>query len=70
MSVMRGLTLTLRGQARLHTLNLVMEKQMGAGEATYLLGPSERHTWRILAAYRERDATTWPSTLWRADTRA
>jgi len=56
MSVMRGLTLTLQEQARLQTLNLVLEKQMGVGEAAYLLGLSERHTWRILAAYRREGA--------------
>jgi len=37
-------------------LNLVLEKQMGVGEAAYLLGLSERHTWRILAAYRREGA--------------
>ena len=56
MSVMGGLTLTQKEQARLQTLNLVLEKQMGVGEATYLLGLSERHTWRILAAYRKEGA--------------
>jgi transposase len=56
MSVMRGLTLTQREQARLQTLNLVLEKQMGVGKAAYLLGLSERHVWRILAAYRREGA--------------
>jgi len=56
MSVMRGLTLKLQEQTRLQTLNLVLEKQMGVGEAAYLLGLSERHTWRILASYREEGA--------------
>jgi len=56
MSVMRGLTLTQKEQARLQTLNLVLEKQMGVGEAAYLLGLSKRHTWRILAAYRREGA--------------
>ena len=56
MSVMRGLTLTEQEQARLQTLNLVLEKQMEVGEAAYLLGLSERHTWRILAAYRSEGA--------------
>jgi transposase len=53
---MGGLTLTQKEQARLQTLNLVLEKQMGVGEAAYLLGLSERHTWRILAAYRKEGA--------------
>jgi len=56
MSVMRGLTLTLQEQTRLQTLNLVLGKQMGVREAAYLLGLSERHTWRILAAYRREGA--------------
>ena len=29
---------------------------MGVGEAAYVLGLSERHTWRILAAYRKARA--------------
>ena len=37
-------------------MNLVLEKQMGVGEAAYLLGLSERHTWRILASYRKEGA--------------
>ena len=56
MSVMKGLTLTLQEQSRLQVLNLVLEKQMGVGEAAYLLGLSERHTWRILATYRREGA--------------
>ena len=54
---MIGLTLTQQEQARLQTLNLVLEGQMGAGEAAYVLGLSERHTWRILASYRKAGAT-------------
>jgi len=53
---MGGLTLTQSEQARLQTLNLVLEKQMGVKEAAYLMGLSERHTWRILAAYRRKGA--------------
>ena len=33
-------------------MNLVLEGRMGVGEAAVVLGLSERHTWRILAAYR------------------
>ncbi len=54
---MRGLTLTQQEQARLQTMNLVLEGRMGAGEAAYVLGLSERHTWRILASYRIAGAT-------------
>src|SRR4030042_1474930 len=56
MSVMKGLTLTQKEQGRLQTLNLVLEGMMGVGEAAYILGLSERHTWRILAAYRKNGA--------------
>ena len=52
MSVMGGLTLTQQEQGRLQTLNLVLEGRMGVAEAAVVLGLSERHTWRILAAYR------------------
>ena len=52
MSVMGVLTLTQREQGRLQTLNLVLEGRMGVAEAAVVLGLSERHTWRILAAYR------------------
>ena len=50
---MRGLTLTQKEQGRLQTLNLVMEGRLGVGEAAYIMGLSERHTWRILASYRK-----------------
>lgn len=53
---MGGLTLTQREQARLQVLNRVLERQMGVGEAAQVLGLSERHTWRILAAYRKEGA--------------
>ena len=56
MSVMRRLTLTQREQTRLQTLNLVLGGQIGMREAASLLGLSERHTWRILAAYRKDGA--------------
>jgi len=53
---MKGLTLTQREQGRLQTLNLVLEGKMGVGEAAYVLGLSERHTWRILSEYRKGGA--------------
>ena len=37
-------------------MNLVLAGKMGVGEAAYILGLSERHTWRILAAYRKYGA--------------
>lgn len=57
MSVMKGLTLTEREQARLQVMNLVLDGQMGTAEAAVTLGLSDRHTWRILAAYRREGAT-------------
>lgn len=53
---MGGLTLTQQEQARLQTLNRVLGRQIGVGEAAYVLGLSERHTRRILAAYRKEGA--------------
>jgi transposase len=50
---MKGLTLTQKEQTRLQTFNLVLEGQIGVREASELLGLSERHAWRVLAAYRE-----------------
>ena len=53
---MRGLTLTTREQTRLQILNEVLERRWSVGEATQILGVSERHTWRLLAAYRKEGA--------------
>lgn len=53
---MKGLTLTQREQSRLEILNRVLERQLSVGQASHLLGVSERHAWRILAAYRKAGA--------------
>ena len=53
---MKGLTLTTREQTRLRIMNGVLERQWTVVEAAQLLGVSERHTWRLLAAYKEDDA--------------
>lgn len=53
---MRGLTLTAQEQARLQVLNAVVTKQCAASQAAEVLGVSERHVWRLLAAYREEGA--------------
>src|SRR3989304_94283 len=53
MSVMKGLTLTNREQNRLSIMNAVLDGRWGVAEAAQLIGVSERHTWRLLAAYRE-----------------
>ena len=53
---MKGLTLTAKEQARLQVLNAVVAKQWAASQAAEVLGVSERHIWRLLAAYREEGA--------------
>ena len=53
---MKGLTLSTKEQNRLHVLNGVLERQWTVAGAAQLLGVSERHTWRVLAAYREEGA--------------
>ena len=53
---MKGLTLTQREQSRLQVLNRLVEQQLTTREATAILGLSERHTWRMLAAYRKEGA--------------
>ena len=46
----------MKEQTRLHILNGVLERQWAVAEAAQLLGVSERHTWRLLAAYRKEGA--------------
>ena len=53
---MEGLTLTKKEQTRLGIMNAVLERQWRVVEAAELLGVSERHTWRLLAAYRKEGA--------------
>ncbi|MFH1140267.1 MAG: helix-turn-helix domain-containing protein [Chloroflexota bacterium] len=53
---MKGLTLTTKEQTRLRIMNGALERQWTVAEAAQLLGVSERHTWRLLAAYREEGA--------------
>ena len=50
---MRGLTLTTKEQSRIQVLNGVMEGKVTVAKAAGLMGVSERHAWRLLAAYRE-----------------
>lgn len=54
---MRGLILSQQEQARLQVLNSVLEKRCSMVEAASLLRVSERHGWRLLAAYRREGAT-------------
>ena len=53
---MKGLTLSQKEQARLETLNRVLAGHLRVNEAALVLGVSERHTWRMLAAYRKDGA--------------
>lgn len=57
MSVMKGLTLTTKEQNRLSIMNAVLERRLAVTEAAQLIGVSERHTWRLLAAYRKEGAS-------------
>ena len=41
---------------RLHIMNGVLERQWVVAEAAQLIGVSERHAWRLLAAYRKEGA--------------
>ena len=50
---MKGLTLTTKEQSRIQVLNGVLEGKVTAVEAAGLMEVSERHTWRLLAAYRK-----------------
>ena len=53
---MKGLTLTTREQSRIAVLNGVLEREATVAEAAGLMGVSERHAWRLLAAYRKEGA--------------
>ncbi len=53
---MKGLTLSAKEQNRLQALNGVMSGQWCVSEAAQVLGESERHGWRLLAAYKKEGA--------------
>ena len=53
---MEGLILTRKEQTRLQVLNGVLEHQVRVDEAAQVLAVSQRHLWRILAAYRKEGA--------------
>ena len=53
---MRGLTLTTKEQTRIQVLNAVLEGEVTAVKAAGLMGVSERHGRRLLAAYRKEGA--------------
>ena len=50
---MEGLTLSRKEQGRVRTLNQVLEGVWRVDEAARVMGVSERHVWRLLAAYRK-----------------
>ena len=50
------MTLNQNEQTRLKVLNSVMVGQLPVAQAAELLGVSERHVWRVLAAYRREGA--------------
>ena len=56
MSLSARVTLNQNEQTRLKLLNSVMVGQLPVAQAAELLGVSERHVWRVLAAYRSEGA--------------
>ena len=53
---MENVTLTQKEQARLQVLNSLLAEHMTLDQAATLMGVANRHTRRILAAYRELGA--------------
>jgi transposase len=52
----RGVTLTVREQKRVRVLVELEAGRLRAQEGAQVLGVSERHVWRLLAAFREQGA--------------
>ena len=55
--------MTQKEQTRLQVLNSVLADQVPVCQAAEVLGVSERHMRRILAAYRKEDAAAWSAGL-------
>ena len=53
---MKELTLNEKELARVQVLNNVIEHKVPVAQAAEVLGVTERHAWRILAAYRKEGA--------------
>ena len=53
---MRTLTLTAKEQKRIQVLAGVLEGRIKLAQASELMGVSERHAWRLLAAFRREGA--------------
>ena len=60
---MEGLTLTQKEQTRLKVLNSVLVDQVPVCQAAEVLGVSERHTRRILRAYKKEGAVLSPMAI-------
>ena len=50
-------------QQRLQVMNRVLEGALGVPQAAVVLGVSERHTWRLVAAYPKRALPRWPTAI-------
>ena len=48
-------------QARIQVLNSVLEYQLPIAQAAEIMGLSQRHTKRLLAAYRRDGPAAWPT---------
>ena len=53
---MRDVKLNQQEQARIQVLNCVLEYRLPIAQAAEIMGVSERHTKRLLAAYRKQGA--------------
>lgn len=53
---MKGPALSAREERRLQALDQVLEKRLPLKEGAALPGVSERHAWRLLAAYHKEGA--------------
>ncbi len=53
---MKGLTLSAKEQNRLQVLNGLLSGQWCMRQSARVMGVSERHGWRLLAAYRKEGA--------------
>ena len=59
---MRDVKLNQQEQARIKVLNSVLEHHLPIAQAAEIMGISERHTKRLLAAYRrDGPAAHWPT---------
>ena len=58
---MRDLTLNQQEQTRIQVLNSVLEYQLPIAQAAEIMGLSQRHTKRLLAAYPETVLRHWPT---------